>query len=83
MEREANEFLADYPMRTIREKVLERHPLLARWGGEIKGRVRGYGDLMYAENEAIIGAMQTLMRDHQVPSLPVHDSLIVPGLSLP
>jgi hypothetical protein len=68
-----------YPMRTIREKVLERHPLLARWGGEIKGRVRGYGDLMYAESEAIIGAMQTLMRDHQVPSLPVHDSLIVPG----
>jgi hypothetical protein len=68
-----------YPMRKIREKVLERHPLLARWGGEIRGRVRGYGDLMYTESEAIIGAMLTLMRDHQVPSLPVHDSLIVPA----
>jgi hypothetical protein len=67
-----------YPMRTIKEKVLERHPLLARWGGEIRGRVRGYGDLMYIESEAIIGTMLTLMRDHQVPSLPVHDSLIVP-----
>jgi hypothetical protein len=33
---------------------------------------------MYIESEAIIGAMLTLMRDHQVPSLPVHDSLIVP-----
>jgi hypothetical protein len=68
-----------YPIKTIREKVLERHPLLVRWGGEIRGRVRGYGDLMYLESEAIIGAMLTLMRDHQVPSLPVHDSLIVPG----
>jgi hypothetical protein len=68
-----------YPMRTIKEKILERHPLLARWGGEIRGRVRGYGDLMYIESEAIIGAMLALMRDHQVPSLPVHDSLIVPS----
>ena len=68
-----------YPMKRIREKVLERHPLLERWGGEIRGRVRGYGDLMYLESQAIIGAMLTLMRDHQVPSLPVHDSLVVPG----
>jgi hypothetical protein len=68
-----------FPMRKIREKVLERHPLLARWGGVIRGRVRGYGDLMYIESEAIIGAMLTLMRKHQVPSLPVHDSLIVPA----
>ena len=68
-----------YPMRTIKEKVLERHPLLTRWGGKLKGRVRGYGDLMFMESEAIIGAMLTLMRDHQIPSLPVHDSLIVPA----
>lgn len=68
----------NYPMKRIKEKVLERHPLLARWGGEIRGRVQNYGDLMYRESEAIIGAMLTLMRDHQVPSLPVHDSLIVP-----
>ena len=68
-----------YPMKRIREKVLQRHPLLEKWGGEIGGRVRGYGDLMYLESEAIIGAMLTLMRDHQVPSLPVHDSLIVPA----
>jgi hypothetical protein len=68
-----------YPMKTIKEKVLGRHPLLTRWGGELKGRVRGYGDLMYTESEAVIGSMLTLMRDHQVPSLPVHDSLIVPA----
>jgi hypothetical protein len=34
---------------------------------------------MYIESEAVIGSMLTLMRDHQVPSLPVHDSLIVPA----
>ena len=68
-----------YPMKNISEKVLERHPLLARWGGEIRGRVRDWRDLMYLESQAIIGAMLTLMRDHQVPSLPVHDSLVVPG----
>lgn len=67
-----------YPMKTIKEKVLEHHPLLARWGGVIRGRVRDYGDLMYIESEAIIGAMLELMRDHQVPSLPEHDSLIAP-----
>jgi hypothetical protein len=67
-----------YPMKKIKEKTLERHPLLARWGGKIRGRVHSWRDLMFIESEAIIGAMLTLMRDHQVPSLPVHDSLIVP-----
>jgi hypothetical protein len=68
-----------YPMKTIKQKVLERHPLLARWGGAIRRRVYDWRDLMFIESEAIIGAMLTLMRDHQVPSLPVHDSLIVPA----
>lgn len=67
-----------YPMTTIREKVLQRHPLLRRWGGSIRGRIMGWPDLMYRESEAIVGAMLTLMRDNQVPSFPVHDSLIVP-----
>ena len=68
-----------YPMKMIRQKVLERHPLLARWGGEIRGRVRDYGDLMFLESEVIIGAMLSLMREHEVPSLPEHDALIVPA----
>ncbi|MGM4919555.1 hypothetical protein [Tardiphaga sp. 813_E8_N1_3] len=67
-----------YPLKVVREKVLKRHPLLERWGGPIRGRVRDYGDLMFAESEIIIGSMQALMREHGVPSLPVHDSLIVP-----
>jgi hypothetical protein len=69
----------DYPMKTIKQKALERHPLLERWGGVIRDRVYDWRDLMFIESEAIIGAMLTLMRDHQVPSLPVHDSLIVPA----
>ncbi len=68
-----------YPIKVIKQKVLERHPLLARWGGVIRDRMYDWRDLMFIESEAIIGAMLTLMRDHQVPSLPVHDSLIVPA----
>ncbi len=67
-----------YPMKMIREKALQRHPLLDRWGGEIRGRVRDYGDLMFIESQVIIGTMLDLKRNHGVPSMPVHDSLIVP-----
>jgi hypothetical protein len=67
-----------YPIKFVREKVLQRHPLLHCWGGKIRGRVRDYGDLMFTESEVIIGSMLILMREHRVPSMPVHDSLIVP-----
>lgn len=67
-----------YPMKMIKERVLQRHPLLERWGGQIRGRVRDWGDLMFVESQVIIGAMLQLKRDHRVPSMPVHDSLIVP-----
>jgi hypothetical protein len=40
--------------------------------------VRDYGDLMFVESQVIIGTMLKLKRDHGVPSMPVHDSLIVP-----
>jgi len=65
-----------YPMSLIKERALQRHPLLERWGGEIRGRVRGWADLMFVESKVIIATMQELMAKG-VPSLPVHDSLIV------
>jgi hypothetical protein len=65
-----------YPMSLIKERALQRHPLLERWGGEIRGRVRGWADLMFAESKITIGTMQELMAQG-VPSMPVHDSLIV------
>ena len=64
-------------MSVIKERALQRHPLLERWGGEIRGRVRDWADLMFAESEIVIGTMQELMV-RGIPSLPVHDSLIVP-----
>jgi len=67
-----------YPMRLMRQKVLERHPLLERWEGPIGGRKRDWSDLMFTESEVIASTMLQLKRDYGVPSLPVHDSLIVP-----
>jgi hypothetical protein len=67
-----------YPVKMIKKRVLQRHPLLERWGGKIRGRVRDYGDLMFTESEVVIGTMLVLKREHGVPSMPVHDSLIVP-----
>jgi ribosomal protein L17 len=68
-----------YPIRVVKENVLQRHPLLERWGGKIRGRVRDWGDLMFTESEVIIGSMLILMKEHGIPSMPVHDSLIVPS----
>lgn len=65
-----------YSMSRIKERALQRHPLLQRWGGEIRGRVRGWADLMFVESKVIIATMQELMAKG-VPSMPVHDSLIV------
>jgi hypothetical protein len=67
-----------YPAKLVQQKVLQRHPLLERWGGEIRGRLRDWSDLMFTESEVIIGTMLILMREHGVPTMPVHDSLIVP-----
>lgn len=66
-----------YPTKRVRESVLKKHPLLERWGQPLRGRVRDWGDLMFTESEVIVGAMLILMREHGVPSMPVHDSLIV------
>ncbi|MGM4957817.1 hypothetical protein ACT4MK_21300 [Bradyrhizobium barranii] len=65
-----------YPMRLIKERVWQRHPLLERWGREIRGRVRDWADLMFVESEIVIGAMEEL-KAKGIPSMPVHDSLIV------
>jgi hypothetical protein len=67
-----------YPVDFVREKVLLQHPLMARWGEPLRGRVRTWADLMYWESVVMVATMLVLMRDHDVPSLAVHDSLIVP-----
>ncbi|WP_338697770.1 hypothetical protein V5279_12755 [Bradyrhizobium sp. 26S5] len=60
------------------ELIIKRQPLLGQWGQPLKdGRVRTWADLMFDESRVIVAAIQGLMRD-DIPSLAVHDSLIVP-----
>jgi hypothetical protein len=62
----------------LRDKIIAHHPILERWGQPINGRVRTWADLMFAESKVIVGAMIALMKMRAIPSLAVHDSLIVP-----
>jgi len=66
--------LKEYPVKQIVPRILEALPILKDWPCQ---RVSGF-DLMYLESEAVIGTMLELMHEHGIPSLSVHDSLIVP-----
>ena len=67
-----------YSVGKLRELIIKHHPLLGEWGEPLKdGRVRTWADLMFDESRVIVAAMLGLMRN-KVPSLAVHDSLIVP-----
>jgi hypothetical protein len=67
-----------YAVGKLRDKIIAHHPILERWGQPINGRVRTWADLMFAESKVIVGAMVALMKMRAIPSLAVHDSLIVP-----
>jgi hypothetical protein len=68
-----------YPVRSVREKTLASHPLLGQWGTKAAPNMPwSYGHLMFRESRVIISTMLRLAREHNVPSAPVHDSLIVP-----
>ena len=63
----------------VREKTLDRHPLLGQWGTKLAPNVpRSYGHLMFSESRVVISTMLRLAREHNIPAAPVHDSLIVP-----
>jgi hypothetical protein len=66
-----------YSVKRVREKALLKHPLIKGWGESYKGRTRTWADLMNEESVVMVSAMVELMRDHGIPSLAVHDSLIV------
>jgi hypothetical protein len=65
---------ADYKFKVYQEAVLAAHPALERLGSP---GVPQALDLQFIESEIIRLGMETLMH-MGVPSLPVHDSLIVP-----
>src|SRR6202041_2304699 len=66
-----------YPVARLRAKIIDRHPVLDRWGKPLDGRIRTWADLMFDEGRVIVDTMLWLMRSKDVPSLAVHDSLIV------
>jgi hypothetical protein len=68
-----------YPVRSVREKTLARHPLLGQWGTKVAPSMPwSYGHLMFSESRVIVSTMLRLAREHNIPAAPVHDSLIVP-----
>jgi hypothetical protein len=66
---------ADYPIAEVRKEVLKLLPVLSDWPD---CPVR-WGDLQYLESCAIVDTVYTLATVHDVPALPVHDSIIVPA----
>ena len=60
-------------VKAVEKVVLEHFPLMRGWP---KQEVR-WSNLMFIESEVIISTMQELMLTHQIPSLPVHDCIIV------
>ena len=67
-----------WPLSLVAQATLKKHPLLRKLDEPIKGRKRDWSDLMWIESQAILKTMLDLKRKYQVPSYPVHDSLIVP-----
>jgi hypothetical protein len=64
-----------YPLPHVRERILSAYPWLTR----VEASMRGvWSRLMWEESEAVISTMLALKRDHGIPSLSVHDSIIVP-----
>ena len=63
-----------FPLKELRPLILHHLPVLKDWPSQTISNF----DLMYLESEAVIGTMMELMREHGVPSLSVHDSIMVP-----
>lgn len=64
----------DFPIKKVGALVMESIPLLARW----TDLQETWADLMWLESEAVIASILELM-EKNIPSLPVHDSLLVPA----
>jgi hypothetical protein len=71
--------LKNYRVATITKAALAKYPELRAWGQPLNGRVRSWADLMWLESAVMVQTMLDLIREFSVPSLSVHDSLIVPA----
>ena len=63
-----------YKLADVKEAVLTRYPILMA----LEEKNMSWADLMFIESEAMLNAMLVLKSQYEVPSLLVHDSLIVP-----
>lgn len=70
--------LREHRVADISKAVFTKYPVLRSWGEPFNGRTYSWADLMWLESEVMFSTMLNLMREHQTPSLVVHDSLIVP-----
>lgn len=68
-----------YAASKVRDNVMRAFPLLARLGEVVNGIERGWAELMYIESRAMFWTMIDLATEG-IPSLSVHDSIIVPYL---
>jgi hypothetical protein len=68
-----------YAASKVKDKVMQAFPLLARLGEIVNGIERGWAELMYLESRAMFWTMMDLANEG-IPSLAVHDSIIVPYL---
>jgi hypothetical protein len=66
--------LRKFKIRDVEREFCRKFPLMGRWG-DLK---ETWADLMWLESEAVVSTVILLMHSG-VPSLPVHDSLIVPA----
>jgi hypothetical protein len=71
--------LKQHRVATITKAALAKYPALDAWGQPLKDRVHSWADLMWLESEVMVSTMLDLKREFAVPSLSVHDSLIVPA----
>lgn len=63
-----------YPLKKVLPLITAKLPAMADWG---KAEISCF-DLQFIESEAMFLAVERLAYDHEVVSLPLHDSLIVP-----
>lgn len=62
------------PIEAVRDALLDKYPLLRRWNTQ----PIGWATLMWIESSAVLDTMLMLIDDGAVPSLAVHDALLVP-----